>query len=52
MDSQFAELEPPHDEPGVIVLDAAEPLDRLVGDIIERLGLADAAAAPQRPEGR
>jgi carbohydrate kinase (thermoresistant glucokinase family) len=48
MDSQFAELEPPQDEPRVIVFDAAEGLDRLLDEIIERLGLT---AAAQRPQG-
>src|SRR5262245_34134225 len=53
MDSQFAELEPPHGEARVIVLDAADPPDRLAGEIIQRLGLvAGPAAAPQRPEGQ
>jgi carbohydrate kinase (thermoresistant glucokinase family) len=51
MDSQFAELEPPHDEPRVTVFDAAEPAGRLIDEIIERLGLAAQAAAPQRPHG-
>jgi gluconokinase len=52
MDSQFAELEPPQDEPRVIVFDAAERTDRLVDEMIERLGLTAAAAAAQRPQGR
>jgi gluconokinase len=68
MDSQFAELEAPQDEPRVIVFRAADPAEQLVGEIIERLGLAAAAArpttrpttspaaspaaAPQRPEGQ
>jgi len=52
MDSQFAELEPPQDEPRVIVLDAADPPDRLAGEIVERLGLvAGPAAVPRRPDG-
>jgi carbohydrate kinase (thermoresistant glucokinase family) len=51
MDSQFAELEPPHDEPRVIVFNAAEPTGLLIDEIIERLGLAAQAAAPQRPHG-
>jgi len=52
MDSQFAELEPPQDEARVIVLDAADPPDRLAGEIVERLGLvAGPAAVPRRPDG-
>ena len=51
MDSQFAELEPPHDEPRVIVFDAAEPSGQLIDEIIERLGLAAQAATPHRPHG-
>jgi gluconokinase len=52
MDSQFAELEPPQDEPRVIVLDAADPPDQLAGEIVQRLGLvAGPAAAPRRPDG-
>ena len=52
MDSQFAELELPQDEARVIVLDAADPPDRLAGEIVQRLGLvAGPAAAPRRPDG-
>jgi gluconate kinase len=39
MDSQFAELEPPHETSQVIVLDGTAPPDRLVAEIIERFGL-------------
>ena len=39
MDSQFAELEPPQEGPQLIVLDAAQAPDRLVTEIIDRLGL-------------
>jgi gluconokinase len=53
MNSQFAELDPPQDEPRVIVLDAADPPERLAGEIVECLGLvAGPAAAPPRPEGQ
>jgi gluconokinase len=53
MDSQFAELEPPQDEARVIVLNAADPPDRLAGEIAQRLGLgAGTAAGPQRAEGQ
>jgi carbohydrate kinase (thermoresistant glucokinase family) len=51
MDSQFAELEPPQDEPRVTVFDAAEPTGRLITEMIERLGLTAQAAAQQRPHG-
>jgi gluconokinase len=39
MDSQFAELEPPQEGPQLIVLDAVQMPDRLVAEIIDRLGL-------------
>jgi gluconokinase len=39
MDSQFAELEPPEGSEQVIVLNGAEPPNRLVAEIIDRLGL-------------
>jgi gluconokinase len=39
MDSQFAELELPQEGPQLIVLDAAQTADRLVAEIIDRLGL-------------
>jgi len=51
MDSQFAELEPPQDEPRVLVLDAVHGADRLAGEIIEHLGLVPGPAAAQRPDG-
>ncbi len=40
LDSQFAELEPPQEGPQLIVVDATLSLDRIVAQIIERLGLA------------
>jgi gluconokinase len=49
IDSQFAELEPPQDEPRVSVFDANESPGPLVHEIIERLGLTAAASAPRRP---
>jgi gluconokinase len=53
LDSQFAELEPPGNEPRVLVFDAARPADQLAQEIIERLGLVPApAAASQRPDGK
>jgi carbohydrate kinase (thermoresistant glucokinase family) len=39
LDSQFAELEPPQETPQVMLLDAAQSLDRLVAEITDRLGL-------------
>jgi gluconokinase len=39
MDSQFAELELPQEGPQLIVLDAAQTADRLVAEIVDRLGL-------------
>jgi len=50
MDSQFAELEPPHDEPRVLVFDATHQADRIAAEIIERLGLAPGQPGPQRPD--
>lgn len=47
LDSQFAELEPPSETDQVLVIDGAMSLDRIVDEIIDRLGLA---AAGQRPE--
>jgi gluconokinase len=41
LDSQFAELEPPHDEQRLLVLDAARSPGQLVREIIERLDLED-----------
>jgi gluconokinase len=46
LNSQFAELEPPRESPQVILVDAALRPDQIVGQIIERLGLAAA-----RPRG-
>jgi gluconokinase len=40
LDSQFAELEPPQEGPQLVVVDATLSLDRIVAQIIERLGLA------------
>jgi gluconokinase len=51
MDSQFAELEPPQDEPRVLVLDADQGADRMAAEIIERLGLAPGPAPAPRPGG-
>ena len=52
LDSQFAELEPPHGERRLLVLDAGRPPDQLAGEIIARLGLVAApASGPQRPAG-
>jgi gluconokinase len=50
MDSQFAELDPPHDEPRVLVFDATHPLDQLAGEIIERLGLGPGGPAARQPD--
>ena len=50
MDSQFAELEPPQDEPRVLVFDATHQADQMAGEIIERLGLVPGRAGPQRPD--
>ncbi|HTS97834.1 MAG TPA: gluconokinase [Streptosporangiaceae bacterium] len=44
LDSQFAELEPPAESPQLLMFDAALPPDRLAGEIIDRLGLADGPA--------
>jgi gluconokinase len=40
LDSQFAELEPPEETEQLIVLDGADPPDRLAAEIIDHLGLA------------
>jgi gluconokinase len=40
LDSQFAELEPPQEGPRLVVVDATVSLDRIVDQIIDRLGLA------------
>ena len=48
LDSQFTELEPPHDEQRVLVVDAASPPDQLADMIIERLGLVTKTAPPAR----
>jgi gluconokinase len=50
MDSQFAELDPPHDEPRVLVFDATHPLDQLAGEIIERLELGPGGPAGRPPD--
>lgn len=39
VDSQFADLESPTGEPGVLTLDAMQPLDVLVGQTLEWLSL-------------
>jgi gluconokinase len=52
LDSQFAELEPPHDEPRVVTFDATDQPGRLVSEIIERFGPPAPVALRQRPEGR
>jgi len=53
LESQFAELEPPRDEPRVLVLEATRSPDELADEIIERLRLAAGpAAAARRPEGQ
>jgi len=53
LDSQFADLESPRDEPRVIVLNGADPPDRLADELIDRLGLVAAPApAPHRPDGQ
>jgi gluconokinase len=49
MDSQFAELEPPHDEPRVLVLDSTHPPEQLATEIIERLGLGPGGPAASGP---
>ena len=49
MDSQFEELELPAETAQLIVVSAAETPDRIVGEIIDRLGLV---ANPPRPGGR
>jgi len=40
LDSQFTELEPPHEGRQLLLFDAGGPPDRLAGEIIDRLGLA------------
>src|SRR5258707_8754793 len=45
LDSQFADLESPRDEPRVIVLNGADPPDRLAGELIQRLGPGRCPAA-------
>ena len=40
LDSQFTELEPPYESRQLLVFNAADPPDRLAGEIIDRLGLA------------
>jgi carbohydrate kinase (thermoresistant glucokinase family) len=49
IDSQFADLEPPRETDQVVVIDGAQSLNGIIGDIIDRLGLA-AAAREQEPE--
>jgi carbohydrate kinase (thermoresistant glucokinase family) len=49
LDSQFAELEPPHETPQVLVVDAAPGLERVVSQIIDRLGLAALAVPEPQP---
>ena len=49
MDDQFEELEPPVESEQLIVVSAAETPDRIVTEIVDRLGLV---AHPPRPGGR
>jgi len=49
MDDQFEELEPPVESEQLIVVSAAETPDRIVTEIVDRLGLV---ASPPRPGGR
>lgn len=45
LDSQFAELEPPQEAPGLVLVDATLSPQRAVATIIERLGLSAEAVA-------
>jgi carbohydrate kinase (thermoresistant glucokinase family) len=47
IDSQFADLEPPQETDQVVVIDGAVSLDRIIGEIIDRLGLVAAARQPE-----
>lgn len=47
LDSQFAELEPPRETDQVLVIDGAQSAQRSVGEIVGRLGLAEAARQPE-----
>jgi gluconate kinase len=38
LDSQFATLEPPEPDEAAIIVDIDQPLDRLVTDILHRMG--------------
>jgi gluconokinase len=49
MDDQFEELEEPTESEQLIVVSAAETPDRIVTEIVDRLGLV---ANPPRPGGR
>jgi gluconate kinase len=49
MDDQFEELEEPTESEQLIVVSAAETPDRIVTEIVDRLGLV---TNPPRPGGR
>jgi gluconokinase len=45
LNSQFAELERPRESPQLVIVDAASKPDRIVSEIVERLGLTAGTAA-------
>jgi gluconokinase len=47
LDSQFADLEPPRETDQVVVIDGAMSPGRIIGEIIDRLGLAAAGRHPE-----
>lgn len=49
LDSQFADLEPPRETGQVLVIDGAMTVERIIGEIIDRLGLA-ATGRPERDQ--
>jgi gluconokinase len=49
LDSQFADLEPPRETDQVLVIDGAQSLERIVDEIMDRLGLV-AATGRREPE--
>jgi gluconokinase len=51
LESQFADLEPPQEDEDALVVSIDQPLEKIVQEIYERLGLpADAAPSPGETE--
>ncbi len=50
LDSQFADLEEPTGETGVITVDIGPSVDRLVGEIVRRLGPSSGPVSSDQPQ--